>query len=93
MKEQNEIKLKNEIKIQFLETPESRVISLLSPISPECKAKVSRQTPPQKTPKTPSGSGFSSSKTPPKGQSRTKSPGPGEKQEKQFFKVEQLETE
>ncbi|KAF7661829.1 hypothetical protein LDENG_00251920 [Lucifuga dentata] len=43
----------------------------------ECK-KSSRPTAPQKniTPKTPSGSGFSSSKTPPKTRSRTKSPGP-----------------
>uniref|UniRef100_A0A3Q1JGP6 Serine/threonine-protein kinase DCLK2 n=1 Tax=Anabas testudineus TaxID=64144 RepID=A0A3Q1JGP6_ANATE len=45
----------------------------------ECKAKASRSTAPQKTttPKTSSGCGFSSSKTPPKGPSRTKSPGPG----------------
>ncbi|XP_018517521.1 serine/threonine-protein kinase DCLK2 [Lates calcarifer] len=44
----------------------------------ECRAKASRSAAPQKTttPKTPSGSGFSSSKTPPKGPSRTKSPGP-----------------
>ncbi|XP_031169806.1 serine/threonine-protein kinase DCLK2-like isoform X1 [Sander lucioperca] len=44
----------------------------------ECKVKVSRSTAPLKntTPKTPSGSSFSSSKTPPKGQPRTKSPGP-----------------
>ncbi|KAG7232564.1 hypothetical protein INR49_008377 [Caranx melampygus] len=44
----------------------------------ECRAKVSRSTAPQKTttPKAPSSSGLSSSKTPPKGPSRTKSPGP-----------------
>ncbi|TDG99518.1 hypothetical protein EPR50_G00194510 [Perca flavescens] len=44
----------------------------------ECKVKASRSTAPPKntTPKTPSGSSFSSSKTPPKGQPRTKSPGP-----------------
>uniref|UniRef100_UPI0009B2E6D5 serine/threonine-protein kinase DCLK2-like n=1 Tax=Monopterus albus TaxID=43700 RepID=UPI0009B2E6D5 len=44
----------------------------------ECRTKASRSAPPQKTttPKTPSSSGFSSSKTPPKGLSRTKSPGP-----------------
>ncbi|XP_041820490.1 serine/threonine-protein kinase DCLK2-like [Chelmon rostratus] len=42
----------------------------------ECRAKASRSTTAPKTPKTPSGSGFSSSKTPPKGPSRTKSPGP-----------------
>ncbi|XP_076581080.1 serine/threonine-protein kinase DCLK2-like [Chaetodon auriga] len=41
----------------------------------ECRAKVSRSTASPKTPKTPSGSGFSS-KSPPKGLSRTKSPGP-----------------
>uniref|UniRef100_A0A8D0AHF6 Serine/threonine-protein kinase DCLK2 n=2 Tax=Sander lucioperca TaxID=283035 RepID=A0A8D0AHF6_SANLU len=42
----------------------------------KCKVKVSRSTAPLKntTPKTPSGSSFSSSKTPPKGQPRTKSP-------------------
>ncbi|XP_039996975.1 serine/threonine-protein kinase DCLK2-like [Xiphias gladius] len=44
----------------------------------ECRAKASRTAAPQKTttPKTPSGSGLTSSKTPPKGLSRTKSPGP-----------------
>ncbi|XP_040887563.1 serine/threonine-protein kinase DCLK2-like [Toxotes jaculatrix] len=44
----------------------------------ECRAKASRTAVPQKTttPKTPSSSGLSSSKTPPKGPSRTKSPGP-----------------
>ncbi|XP_041635919.1 serine/threonine-protein kinase DCLK2-like [Cheilinus undulatus] len=43
----------------------------------ECRAKASRSTAPSKTttPKTPSGSGFSSSRTP-RGPSRTKSPGP-----------------
>ncbi|XP_026178164.1 serine/threonine-protein kinase DCLK2-like [Mastacembelus armatus] len=43
----------------------------------ECRAKVSRSTAPPKstTPKTPSSSGFSASKTPPKGPTRTKSPG------------------
>uniref|UniRef100_A0A673ABD8 non-specific serine/threonine protein kinase n=1 Tax=Sphaeramia orbicularis TaxID=375764 RepID=A0A673ABD8_9TELE len=40
----------------------------------ECRAKT-RSTAPQKTPKSPSGSALS--KTPPKGPSRTKSPGPG----------------
>ncbi|CAN9509351.1 unnamed protein product [Ophioblennius macclurei] len=40
----------------------------------ECRAKSTRSTGPQKTPKTPSSSGLSSSKTPPKGPSRTKSP-------------------
>lgn len=40
----------------------------------ECRAKT-RSTAPQKTPKSPSGSALSS-KTPPKGPSRTKSPGP-----------------
>lgn len=44
--------------------------------SPECRAKASSRTAATpKTPKTPSG--FSSSKTPPKGLSRTKSPGTG----------------
>ncbi|XP_030609213.1 serine/threonine-protein kinase DCLK2-like [Archocentrus centrarchus] len=42
----------------------------------ECRAKVPRSSAPQKTTKSPSGSGFSSSRTPPKGPSRTKSPGP-----------------
>ncbi|CAI5681742.1 unnamed protein product [Oreochromis niloticus] len=42
----------------------------------ECRTKVSRSSAPQKTTKTPSSSGFSSSRTPPKGPSRTKSPGP-----------------
>ncbi|XP_017297327.1 serine/threonine-protein kinase DCLK2 [Kryptolebias marmoratus] len=41
----------------------------------ECRTKASRSAAPQKTPKTPSGSGFSSSRTP-KGPSRTKSPAP-----------------
>ncbi|XP_042337935.1 neuronal migration protein doublecortin-like, partial [Plectropomus leopardus] len=41
----------------------------------ECRAKASRSTASPKTPKTPSGSGFSS-KTPSKGLPRTKSPGP-----------------
>ncbi|XP_072231981.1 serine/threonine-protein kinase DCLK2-like [Leuresthes tenuis] len=41
----------------------------------ECKTKSPRPAAPQKTPKTPSGSSFSS-KTPPRGLSRTKSPGP-----------------
>ncbi|KAM4714163.1 serine/threonine-protein kinase DCLK2-like isoform 2-T3 [Anableps anableps] len=41
----------------------------------ECRTKTSRPAAPQKTPKSPSSSGFSSSKTPPKGLSRTKSPG------------------
>ncbi|KAM8880961.1 serine/threonine-protein kinase DCLK2-like [Synchiropus picturatus] len=42
----------------------------------ECKAKVSRSSAPQKTPKTPAGLGLSSSKTPPKIQTKTKSTGP-----------------
>ncbi|KAM9335492.1 serine/threonine-protein kinase DCLK2-like [Symphorus nematophorus] len=44
----------------------------------ECRAKASRSAAAPKTAstKSPSGSGFSSSKTPPKGPSRTKSPGP-----------------
>ncbi|XP_049923400.1 serine/threonine-protein kinase DCLK2-like [Epinephelus moara] len=44
----------------------------------ECRAKASRSTAPVKTttPKSPSSSGFSSSRTPPKGLPRTKSPGP-----------------
>ncbi|XP_063325714.1 serine/threonine-protein kinase DCLK2-like isoform X2 [Pelmatolapia mariae] len=42
----------------------------------ECRTKVSRSSAPQKTTKTPSSSGFSSSRTPPKGPPRTKSPGP-----------------
>lgn len=42
----------------------------------ECRTKVSRSSAPQKTTKTPSSSGFSSSRTPLKGPSRTKSPGP-----------------
>ncbi|XP_035462415.2 serine/threonine-protein kinase DCLK2-like [Scophthalmus maximus] len=44
----------------------------------ECRVKVPRSAAPPKTttPKTPSGSGFSSSKTPPRGPSRSKSPGP-----------------
>ncbi|TKS93271.1 Serine/threonine-protein kinase DCLK2 [Collichthys lucidus] len=42
----------------------------------QCKVKSTRPTAPPKTLKTPSGSGFSSSRTPPKGPSRTKSPGP-----------------
>ncbi|KAL4007710.1 hypothetical protein ACER0C_001562 [Sarotherodon galilaeus] len=42
----------------------------------ECRTKVSRSSAPPKTTKTPSSSGFSSSRTPPKGPSRTKSPGP-----------------
>uniref|UniRef100_A0A3B3UYY5 Serine/threonine-protein kinase DCLK2 n=1 Tax=Poecilia latipinna TaxID=48699 RepID=A0A3B3UYY5_9TELE len=41
----------------------------------ECRTKTPRPAAPQKTPKTPSSSGFSSSRTPPKGLSRTKSPG------------------
>ncbi|KAM9718326.1 serine/threonine-protein kinase DCLK2-like [Menidia menidia] len=41
----------------------------------ECKTKAPRSAAPQKTPKTPSGSGLSYSKTPPRGLSRTKSPG------------------
>ncbi|XP_053716141.1 serine/threonine-protein kinase DCLK2-like [Synchiropus splendidus] len=41
----------------------------------ECKAKVSRSSAPQKTPKTPAGLGLSSSKTPPKIQTKTKSTG------------------
>ncbi|MEQ2185116.1 hypothetical protein GOODEAATRI_014936 [Goodea atripinnis] len=43
----------------------------------ECRTKSSRPAAPQKTPKTPSSSGFSSCKTPPKGLSRTRSPGSG----------------
>uniref|UniRef100_A0A8D3D303 Serine/threonine-protein kinase DCLK2 n=1 Tax=Scophthalmus maximus TaxID=52904 RepID=A0A8D3D303_SCOMX len=45
----------------------------------KCRVKVPRSAAPPKTttPKTPSGSGFSSSKTPPRGPSRSKSPGPG----------------
>uniref|UniRef100_A0A671TSG0 Serine/threonine-protein kinase DCLK2 n=1 Tax=Sparus aurata TaxID=8175 RepID=A0A671TSG0_SPAAU len=48
----------------------------------ECRTKGSRSAAPSKTttPKTPSGSGFSASRTPPKGPARTKSPGPGENQ-------------
>ncbi|XP_005951754.1 serine/threonine-protein kinase DCLK2 isoform X2 [Haplochromis burtoni] len=42
----------------------------------ECRTKVSRSSAPQKTTKTPSSSGFSSSRTLPKGPPRTKSPGP-----------------
>ncbi|KAF3698049.1 Serine/threonine-protein kinase DCLK2 [Channa argus] len=42
----------------------------------ECRVKASRSAAPQKPPKTPSSSGLSSSKTPPKGPSRTKSPAP-----------------
>ncbi|XP_005753870.1 serine/threonine-protein kinase DCLK2-like [Pundamilia nyererei] len=42
----------------------------------ECRTKVSRSSAPQKTTKTPSSSGFSSSRTLPKGLPRTKSPGP-----------------
>nr|XP_043884517.1 serine/threonine-protein kinase DCLK2-like [Solea senegalensis] len=44
----------------------------------ECRAKSRSAAPPMKTtpPKIPSGSGFCSSKTPPKGPTRTKSPGP-----------------
>ncbi|XP_022069213.1 serine/threonine-protein kinase DCLK2-like [Acanthochromis polyacanthus] len=42
----------------------------------ECRAKSTRSAAPQKTPKTPSGSGLSSSRTPPRGPTRTKSPGP-----------------
>ncbi|XP_073331093.1 serine/threonine-protein kinase DCLK2-like [Pagrus major] len=44
----------------------------------DCRTKVSRSVAPSKatTPKTPSSSGFSSSRTPPKGPARTKSPGP-----------------
>ncbi|TMS01567.1 Serine/threonine-protein kinase DCLK2, partial [Larimichthys crocea] len=41
-----------------------------------CKVKSTRSTAPPKTLKTPSGSGFSSSRTPLKGPPRTKSPGP-----------------
>uniref|UniRef100_A0AAQ5XQE5 Serine/threonine-protein kinase DCLK2 n=1 Tax=Amphiprion ocellaris TaxID=80972 RepID=A0AAQ5XQE5_AMPOC len=41
-------------------------------------AKSTRSAAPQKTPKTPSGAGLSSSRTPPRGPTRTKSPGPGE---------------
>lgn len=40
----------------------------------ECRAKSSRSAGPQKTPKTPSTSGLSSTKAPPKGPPRTKSP-------------------
>uniref|UniRef100_A0A671TS95 Serine/threonine-protein kinase DCLK2 n=1 Tax=Sparus aurata TaxID=8175 RepID=A0A671TS95_SPAAU len=48
----------------------------------KCRTKGSRSAAPSKTttPKTPSGSGFSASRTPPKGPARTKSPGPGENQ-------------
>ncbi|XP_034532466.1 serine/threonine-protein kinase DCLK2-like [Notolabrus celidotus] len=43
----------------------------------ECRTKTSRPAVPTKTtPKSPSGSGFTSSRTPPKGPTRTKSPGP-----------------
>ncbi|KAM9827660.1 serine/threonine-protein kinase DCLK2-like [Neosynchiropus ocellatus] len=42
----------------------------------ECKAKVSRASAPQKAPKTPAGLALSSSKTPPKIQTKTKSTGP-----------------
>uniref|UniRef100_A0A3Q3IVI6 non-specific serine/threonine protein kinase n=1 Tax=Monopterus albus TaxID=43700 RepID=A0A3Q3IVI6_MONAL len=51
---------------------------LICKMSKQKGTKSSRSAPPQKTttPKTPSSSGFSSSKTPPKGLSRTKSPGP-----------------
>uniref|UniRef100_A0A8C7WMA5 Serine/threonine-protein kinase DCLK2 n=1 Tax=Oryzias sinensis TaxID=183150 RepID=A0A8C7WMA5_9TELE len=45
-------------------------------LSSECKSKVSRPPVPQKATKSPSGSGFSASRTP-KGPTRTKSPGPG----------------
>ncbi|KAM6909205.1 serine/threonine-protein kinase DCLK2-like [Xenentodon cancila] len=58
----------------FVLTHSSKTSAFVS----ECKAKASRVAAPQKTPKTPSASGFSSSKTPPKGLSRTKSPGPAE---------------
>uniref|UniRef100_A0A3P8T6R6 Doublecortin like kinase 2 n=1 Tax=Amphiprion percula TaxID=161767 RepID=A0A3P8T6R6_AMPPE len=44
----------------------------------QCRAKSTRSAAPQKTPKTPSGAGLSSSRTPPRGPTRTKSPGPGE---------------
>ncbi|XP_056225459.1 serine/threonine-protein kinase DCLK2-like [Seriola aureovittata] len=52
--------------------------SKTQPFLNECRAKVSRSAAPQKTttPKTPSSSGLSSSKTPPKGPARTKSPAP-----------------
>uniref|UniRef100_A0A3Q0SFD0 Doublecortin like kinase 2 n=1 Tax=Amphilophus citrinellus TaxID=61819 RepID=A0A3Q0SFD0_AMPCI len=50
-------------------------------------AKVPRSSAPQKTTKSPSGSGFSSSRTPPKGPSRTKSPGPGMKQQENLHYV------
>uniref|UniRef100_A0A3B5LJV8 Serine/threonine-protein kinase DCLK2 n=1 Tax=Xiphophorus couchianus TaxID=32473 RepID=A0A3B5LJV8_9TELE len=43
----------------------------------KCRTKTPRPAAPQKTPKTPSSSSFSSSRTPPKGLSRTKSPGSG----------------
>uniref|UniRef100_A0A665TBZ3 Serine/threonine-protein kinase DCLK2 n=1 Tax=Echeneis naucrates TaxID=173247 RepID=A0A665TBZ3_ECHNA len=56
----------------------------------KCRVKAPRSAAPQKTttPKIPSSSGLSSSKTPPKGPTRTKSPGPGvDRQEPSDSKV------
>uniref|UniRef100_A0A3P9MLZ8 Serine/threonine-protein kinase DCLK2 n=1 Tax=Oryzias latipes TaxID=8090 RepID=A0A3P9MLZ8_ORYLA len=55
----------------FILTHSSKTSAFVS----ECKSKVSRPPVPQKATKSPSGSGFSASRTP-KGPTRTKSPGP-----------------